>query len=336
MRQLECAMIVACALLVSVAAHGQQPILEFTLSPQPLRLASGGQAVLSIGIENGSMYDADDIEAIGLTGEGLALAEDVEPIELIPPFEAGRLDMLVAADSGLASGLTDASVQIIYTYCIGELCFQFAESLDFEVAMEEAVSETVDVAPLPSDPHPTFPWRTVAGGFGLALLLGAGILRRTGRAPGLVVFLLLTVAIGALTIGVIDRQHKQAKGIGTVLCTSCVGIEEARTEEPELSSASIAAIASIPSEIELIVFSAEWCHACPYAKKLVELVAAQSDRISYRVSDVEQEPELAVQHGVAGSGRTVVPAVLRVDTGEVAFGVEDLETRLLDMLRGNE
>ena len=336
MRQLVCAMIVACALLASVAAHGQQPILEFTLSPQPLRLASGGQAVLSIGIVNGSMYDADDIEAIGLSGTGLALANDIEPIEVISPFEAGRLDVIVAGESGLEPGVIEASIEIIYTYCIGELCFQFAEPLDFEVTIEEATSEPVDVVPLPSDLHPAFPWRMVAGGLGLVLLLGAGILRRTGRAPGMIVFLLLAVAIGALAIGVIDRQHEQAQGIGAVLCTSCVGIEEARAEEPELSSAAIAEIASITAGIDLIVFSAEWCHACPYAKKLVDLVAAQSDQISYRTSDVEVEPELAVQHGVARSGRTIVPAVLRVDTGEVVFGVEDLEARLLDMLRRGE
>jgi hypothetical protein len=35
---------------------------------------------------------------------------------------------------------------------------------------------------------------------------------------------------------------------------------------------------------------------------------------------------------VIRSSRTIVPAVLRVDTGEIIFGVEDLEERLLNLL----
>jgi len=157
------------------------------------------------------------------------------------------------------------------------------------------------------------------------------IQRRPSRGTGLIV-----VAVGALTYGVFERQHDQAQGIGAVLCTSCVGIEEARTEDPELSLAAIEEIESIAEDIELIVFYAPWCHACPFAEALVELISEHNARISFVFSNVEEEPELAVRHDVIRARRTIVPAVLRVDTGEVVFGVEDLEVRLLAMLRRSE
>ncbi|MBU0595270.1 thioredoxin family protein, partial [Candidatus Bipolaricaulota bacterium] len=131
-------------------------------------------------------------------------------------------------------------------------------------------------------------------------------------------------------------QQEQAQGIGAVLCTSCVGIEEARTEDPELSLAAIEEIESLAADIALIVFYAPWCHACPFAEGLVELIAGHNDRITFAFSNVEEEPELAAQHAVIRSNRTIVPAVLRVDTGEIVFGVENLEERLLAMLRRSE
>jgi len=318
-----------------VLAQAQQPILEFSVTPQPLLIAVGGRAVLSVEVENRSVYDADDIEAIWATGEGLGLAEEAEPIELIPPFESARLEAVLIADSTLEPGVVVASIDIIYSYCIGELCFQFAEPLQVEILVVEA-GEAVDVAVLPADPTPVFPWRWAATGIGFLLLAGAGLLRRVGRASWLIVLLLIVVAVGALTYGVFERQHDQAQGIGAVLCTSCVGIEEARMEEPELSTAAIEEIESIRTDIELIVFYAPWCHACPFAEALVELIAQHNDRISFAFSNVEEEPEFADLHDVIRSRRTIVPAVLRVDTGEVVFGVEDLEERLLAMLRRDE
>jgi hypothetical protein len=39
---------------------------------------------------------------------------------------------------------------------------------------------------------------------------------------------------------------------------------------------------------------------------------------------------------VVRSARTVVPAIIRVDTGEVIFGSEELEERLVDLLEATE
>jgi thiol-disulfide isomerase/thioredoxin len=82
----------------------------------------------------------------------------------------------------------------------------------------------------------------------------------------------------------------------------------------------------------LIVFYAPWCHSCPYAEAMVEAMAAETEHITYEFIDVDAERDLAASYGVIRSSRTIVPAVLRVDTGEIIFGVEDLEERLLNLL----
>jgi len=318
-------------LLASATAHAQESILEFSMFPEPLQVAVGGRALLTIEIENQSAHEADDVEVIWAAGVGVAPEEPLEPIDSIAAFSDGLVHSIVAADPSLEAGIVAVPIEIIYTYCIGELCFQIVEPLELMIDIVEAPEEQPDVVVPPPTTEPDFPWEAGAGALTLLLLLAAGILRRTGRAPWLVVLLIAIVAVGAITVGVLDGQHEQAQGIGAVLCTSCVGLEIARTEEPTLSPEAIEALETITEEIELIVFSAPWCHACPYAKGLVALMAESCDRISYVVSDVDEEPELAELHGVIRSNRTVVPAVLRVDTGEVVFGVENLEARLLEM-----
>jgi len=65
---------------------------------------------------------------------------------------------------------------------------------------------------------------------------------------------------------------------------------------------------------------------------MVEEMASVTDHLQYRLVDADQERDLARAHGVIASGRTVVPAIARVDDGEVIFGVQDLEARLLRLL----
>jgi len=135
---------------------------------------------------------------------------------------------------------------------------------------------------------------------------------------------------------VANDQHEQAQEIGAVLCTSCVGLEEASSGEGSLSAAGIERIKGIENKRELIVFYAPWCHACPFAEAMVAQAALHNPAISYRFVDVGKEPELALRHGLIRSGKTIVPAVLRVDTGKVIFGIEDFEERLIDMLEEGE
>jgi glutaredoxin len=129
------------------------------------------------------------------------------------------------------------------------------------------------------------------------------------------------------------NQHEQAQSIGSVLCVSCVGLEEAaRPEEVRLSAAGVEALAALDRDVKLTVFYAEWCHSCPAAERLVELVADASEHITYRFVDVEASPEEALAAGIVESDRTIVPAIVMEGSPTVLFGISDLEDRLLDLL----
>jgi thiol-disulfide isomerase/thioredoxin len=119
-----------------------------------------------------------------------------------------------------------------------------------------------------------------------------------------------------------------------VLCTSCVGIDEARGEAPPLSDSAILALAGLQKSIDLIVFYAPWCNTCPYAKSMVREMAERTDLLSYSFVNVDTNRELAESNGIIRSKRTIVPAIVRVDTGDIIFGIEDLEARLLKVLGG--
>ncbi len=145
---------------------------------------------------------------------------------------------------------------------------------------------------------------------------------------------LCTVIVASLVYGVILGQHEQAQGIAAVLCTSCVGIDEARGEAPPLSDSAILALAGLQKSIDLIVFYAPWCNTCPYAKSMVREMAERTDLLSYSFVNVDTNRELAESNGIIRSKRTIVPAIVRVDTGDIIFGIEDLEARLLKVLGG--
>ncbi|MBE0634456.1 hypothetical protein IH601_00455, partial [Candidatus Bipolaricaulota bacterium] len=147
-----------------------------------------------------------------------------------------------------------------------------------------------------------------------------------------VTLLLVGVLAVGLGYGISLKQDQQAQSIGAVLCTSCVGIEETPHRDPELSDDGQQRVMALTERIELLLFSAPWCHACPYAKELVRQVTELNSLITNQVIDVDEDRDAADRNGIIQSGRTIVPAILRVDTGEVLFGIEDLEERLMTLL----
>ena len=226
-------------------------------------------------------------------------------------------------------------LEVIYTYCIDDLCFQMVEDLTVSI---QVVAD--DVPPIEDDSPPiaepgrtqTSLWPTlfpVGLGVALAVSLIAG--RLVGRRWW-VIGLSIVVMAGALAYGLSLNQDQQAQSIGAVLCTSCVGIEETPHTEPDLSTSARERVQALASPIELWVFTAKWCHACPYAKALVEQIVDLNPLVSYRLVDVDASKDLADQYGIVQSERTIVPAILRVDTGQVLFGIDHLEDRLLTVL----
>jgi thiol-disulfide isomerase/thioredoxin len=311
-------------ILLSLPAAAQQPILAVRTDPEVLELAPGGRISFQVELRNGSTYEADGIEVTFTSPDALAVVPAKGTREKVLPFQEAGLDFSLEALPGLPLGTQRVPLQVVYSYCIDSTCFQIVE----ELSLTAAIVEETSGGPV-AHPEGGPPWELFAAGLGLALLVAA-VSRRRPSIPAYLALLL--VAAGALAWGIRVGQARQAQGIATVLCTSCVGIEEARREAPRLSATAITSLQGLERDVELLVFTAPWCHSCPYAEGLVEEMAAVSDRLRYRLVNVEDEPELARANGVIASGRTVVPAIVRVDTGEVVFGVENLEARLLRVL----
>ncbi len=324
------------ALLVACALTGlaQTPILEFSLDPQFLALPLENSASAWIHVSNPSVYEADDIE-VDLVGGPVRLG-DVEPIPLLDPFSDASIELALAPTDDAMVGDATAEFELIYTYCIEDQCFQIVENLSLPL---QIVPETVEPDEDQNGTPATRKARSGAWfwnvafptGLGLALVIALIAGGLTGKRWW-VLGLLVVVLAGGLGYGLSLKQDQQAQSIGAVLCTSCVGLEETPHRDPVLSADGRSRIAALGHPIELLVFTAIWCHACPYAEAMVEQVAELTPLVSYQFIDVDQARDVADHYGIVQSERTIVPAIVRVDTGGVVFGIDHLEDRLLTLL----
>lgn len=296
-----------------------EPILSLVF-PERVGLLPGEANEVSVTLENSSQHLAEEITLQfsdlpeGVTGEPLQLEE-------FPGFSSRPLSLVLMGEPDLPPAEHPIKILLSYHYCIGDSCFKFSEEYPLVLAVGEAPQEQA---------RPWNPWW-------LLILLGAGVALAWlvwGRGASALSLILLGIALLSLASGVYLGQARQAQLIGAVLCTSCVGIEEARHDQPRLSPDTQAALAKITRPLELVIFSTPWCHACPYAKAMLEEFSQANSLIRFREVNAEQEMDLARRHGVYRGGRLVVPAILHPETGRIIFGVEDLETRLLDLLRG--
>lgn len=321
--------------IVAVSLAAQTPILEFSFESDSVTLAQAGSTVARLRVENISPHEADNLEITRLAGPVDVIAGDL--IEVLGPFSDTLLEVPLAAGSDAQVGEALAQFELIYTYCIGDLCFQIVDEISLRIDIN--APETVSDDGVILDPiEPTTPaadtdiWKLVLPvGLGLLLALALAASRMVGRRWW-VLLLLVGILAAGLGVGFSLKQDQQAQSIGAVLCTSCVGIEETPHLEAQLSDEGQERVMALTREIELLLFSAPWCHACPYAKALVNQVAAINPAITVEVIDVDVDRDAARRYGIMQSGRTIVPAVLRVDMGQVLFGIEDLESRLLALL----
>lgn len=335
-------LVLAVLLGVSLGSLAQAPILRFSFEDTSLIVPVGGMATSRLRITNDSVYDADDIEISLLSGP--VDLSPIEPIEVIGAFSSDMLSVQLQAGTDAAIGSADALFELSYTYCIGDLCFQIVEDISLALEFIPApiepidgpmIEPVVDPVVVPDLPAPiakrSFWPRLLPIGLGV-ILVAAVVLSKVIGQRWWVLGLFAVVLAAGLGYGISLRQDQQAQSIGAVLCTSCVGIEETPHNDPELSRDGRLRVEALSTEIELRLFSATWCHACPYAKELVRQVTELNPLITSQVIDVDVDREAADRYGIIQSGRTIVPAILRVDTGEVLFGIEDLEERLIVLL----
>jgi thiol-disulfide isomerase/thioredoxin len=146
-------------------------------------------------------------------------------------------------------------------------------------------------------------------------------------------FVLVGLGVAALLFGVFWGQARQAQRIASVLCTSCVGIEEARAPTAEIPAALLSEFQNFPKTAHLMVFYTLWCKSCPYAKALVAQIASVNPRIFVELIDADEKRAEAEASGVIRNGKAVVPAIVIRETGKILFGTEDLAPRILAALR---
>lgn len=289
-----------------------RPILEVA-APTVVGIAAGKASSFPVKLTNTSPYDAEEVK---VTLVGLPPGITAPPVEVgtIPAFGERVADLMVKP--GEVPSLS-GSIEVVYHYCIGDSCFQIQDKAALSFAVGESGPKSAVV--------PSW-WLFIFVGIGLALAL---FLR--GRALAAVGLALGGLSVASLVVGVLLGQSKQAQRIGGVLCTACVGIEEARTDQPVLSREAHAALAGLTRPVRVTVFHTEWCRSCPYAIALVEAMARVTPLLTMEVVDAETDPARAEAAGVVRSGRLVVPATL-VEGGQVLFGIDDLEARLLPLL----
>ena len=324
--------ILACFLMgilfISFLAISQEAILAFVLRPETVVLPPGATISAQLVAANHSVYEAEELE-FNVTAkiEGLTIAP-LPSLELLNPYNEQTFDFSISAATDLSPGVYPFTVEAIYGYCIDVSCFQIIEVFEFEVnVVEGSTTEAVKIE-RPSGAI----WTWLIPALLILAVVGAGFLSRLFHTTLLLYLVLALIVFGGLVYGLFQDQHEQARAIGSVLCTSCVGIEETRHAAPVLSSSTQTALAALQQNIELLVFHAPWCRSCPYAEAMVAAMGAVTDSLTYQSIDVEERPDLAIQYGVVRSDRMVIPAIVRRDTGEVIFGVDDLEARLLSLL----
>jgi len=324
-----CALLICLIGLFAASAHTQESILAFSLIPDAISLHPGDSTTLRLSVKNNSIHEADEV-AVSLVDReiGFSLRSAPPILKHVPPFSEGTFDLTITVLEEPAAGGYTLTLAAVYTYCIGDVCFQIVDNIPLTITIAAAIQP-----PPPFSPSvKRSVWRWLPPGLALLLILVGILLWRFARVTVPLYAVLFLLIGGGLAYGVLLNQHEQAQGIAAVLCTSCVGIEEARHEPPTLTAGARAALDRLASDIELLVFYAPWCHSCPYAEALVLLMADYTERLTVRFVNVEEEPLLARAHGVIRSGRTGVPAILRADAGEVIFGIEKLEARLLTLL----
>lgn len=323
--------------ILAICAAAQEGILTLRVEPTVVEVAPGASASGRIVLRNESLREADDVEFALTSAEGLALATSPQSVSVIGAFASATVAFTLVAAPTAATGNVRGSLEVLYTYCIDELCFQIAETVPVNVRVTSA-PQTPSVTALggADSSQPASPdvgvWRWGLFAVAALLVLAAAALGRGRRMRTATMLALVVAGIAALVLGVRLSQHTQAQAVGAVLCTSCVGIETVEIQTPRLSTAQAAAVDRLSKPIELLVFYATWCRSCPYAEAMVDLVATRNPLVQYRLVNAETERELAAAHGVTRAGRTVVPAIVRVDTGEVLFGAEKLGDRLIGLI----
>ncbi len=294
-----------------------EPILELRV-PKETGVQEGKATTLSVRVVNTSPYLAEEVR-FSLPDLPQGWKVEVPAPFNLPAFGEREAQITIRLrDSAEKTLPASVRLSVDYHYCIDDACFQ--------ISQEEKLTFVLGASPAR---NPSLPWW-------ILVLLAAGVLLSWlvfGRNLTFLSLLLVGLGIATLVFGIFWGQARQAQRIASVLCTSCVGIEEAKAPVAEIPAALLSEFQNFPKTAHLLVFYTPWCKSCPYAKALVAQIASVNPRISFELVDADEKRAEAERYGVIRSGKTVVPAIVVQETGKILFGTEDLPQRILAALK---
>jgi len=140
--------------------------------------------------------------------------------------------------------------------------------------------------------------------------------------------LALAIGIILLSYGVKIGQNVDTESIATYICLSCLGLTPSGYE----TGIEHVGLEKLNSEVEIIVFSAEWCKYCPQAIAVAKEIAESSEFIDYRVVEYEKNPEEFKKYNVSINGLPCTVVVVNNEIKATFYGAYKLDSKILDTI----
>ncbi len=140
--------------------------------------------------------------------------------------------------------------------------------------------------------------------------------------------IVLVIGIVLAGYGVKLGQNVDTENIARYICLSCLGLTPSGYEK----GIEHGGLEKLSFEIELVVFSAEWCKSCPKAINIVKEIAESSEFIEYRVIKYEEQPEEFENFGIDLEGLPVTAIIMDGDIIDVLDGAFKLDSRILEAI----
>ncbi|MEA1994350.1 MAG: thioredoxin family protein [Euryarchaeota archaeon] len=138
----------------------------------------------------------------------------------------------------------------------------------------------------------------------------------------------LIVGIILIGYGIHIGQATETENIATYICLSCLGLTPSSYE----TGVDTEGLEKISRDIELIVFSAEWCKSCPKAIETAREIAESSASIEYWVIKYEENPEEFKTYNVDLNGLPVTAVIVDGEVVEKLAGTFKLDSKILEVI----